>query len=228
MNKKYLFKKIKSVFLIVTLAAMIFASMSVGVVGAVGPTIFINEIHYDNTGTDTGEAIEIAGPASTNLNGWSLVLYNGANSKVYHTKALSGIIPNQQGGFGTLYYAINPIQNGAPDGIALVDNTDTVIQFLSYEGSFTANDGPANGMTSTNIGVSESGSTLAGHSLQLTGTGTTYDDFTWSSPAANTFGSLNTGQTFETGEEIPEFPTLALPIMAVIGLMFLYQRRRGK
>ena len=28
-----------------------------------GQTAFINEIHYDNTGKDTGEAIEIAGPA---------------------------------------------------------------------------------------------------------------------------------------------------------------------
>ena len=38
------------------------------------------------------------------------------------------------------------LQNGAPDGFALVkDETDemgeTVVQFLSYEGSFTAVDG---------------------------------------------------------------------------------------
>ncbi len=42
-----------------------------------GPAVFINEIHYDNAGTDTGEAVEIAGPAGTDLTGWSLVLYNG-------------------------------------------------------------------------------------------------------------------------------------------------------
>jgi len=29
-------------------------------------------------------------------------------------------------------------------------------------------------------------------------------------------------------EQIPEFPTVALPIISVIGLMFLFQRRRGK
>ena len=29
------------------------------------PTVFINEIHYDNTGADAGEFIEIAGPAGT-------------------------------------------------------------------------------------------------------------------------------------------------------------------
>ena len=46
-------------------------------------SVFINEIHYDNTGTDAGEAIEIAGPAGTNLAGWSIVLYNGAGGASY-------------------------------------------------------------------------------------------------------------------------------------------------
>ena len=41
---------------------------------ATAQTVFINEIHYDNAGTDAGEAIEIAGPAGTNLTGWSVVL----------------------------------------------------------------------------------------------------------------------------------------------------------
>jgi len=40
--------------------------------------VFVNELHYDNAGTDAGEAIEVAGPAGTDLAGWSLVLYNGS------------------------------------------------------------------------------------------------------------------------------------------------------
>src|SRR6185503_2244417 len=74
-------------------------------------SVFVNEIHYDNTGTDAGEAIEIAGPAGTNLSGWSLVLYNGAGGAAYDTRALSGTIPNQQAGFGTLSftYPVNGI-----------------------------------------------------------------------------------------------------------------------
>ncbi|RMG94041.1 MAG: ExeM/NucH family extracellular endonuclease [Chloroflexi bacterium] len=161
-------------------------------------TVFINEIHYDNSGTDTGEAIEIAGPAGTDLTGWSLVLYNGSTGLTYSTTTLNGTIPNQQNGFGTvsISYPTNGIQNGAPDGIALVDATNTVVQFLSYEGTFTAGDGPAAGMTSMDIGVSESSSTAAGDSLQLTGTGSTYEDFTWASAMPNTFGAVNTGQTF--------------------------------
>src|SRR5690606_35449458 len=31
--------------------------------------VFINEIHYDNTGTDAGEFVEVAGPAGTDLAG---------------------------------------------------------------------------------------------------------------------------------------------------------------
>ncbi len=73
-------------------------------------TVFINEIHYDNVGVDLGEAVEIAGPAGTNMSGWSIVRYNGTNPAsgvVYTTPAanenLSGTIPNLGGtGYGVL------------------------------------------------------------------------------------------------------------------------------
>ncbi|PQJ95205.1 hypothetical protein CXB77_13085 [Chromatium okenii] len=165
------------------------------------PIVFINEIHYDNISTDTGEAIELFGTAGTDLTGWSLVLYNGADSELYDinsTKLLLGTFGNQNNsGFGTLVfnYPQDGIQNGAPDGIALVNNLNTVVQFLSYEGSFTAVGGSANGLPSTNIDVSESNATPVGHSLQLTGTGNQYSDFIWASSGASTFGSFNTGQT---------------------------------
>ena len=34
---------------------------------AAGQSIFINEVHYDNKGKDSGEYVEIAGPAKTDL-----------------------------------------------------------------------------------------------------------------------------------------------------------------
>ena len=171
--------------------------------------VFINEIHYDNTGTDTGEAIEVAGPAGTDLTSWSLVLYNGSTGALYNTTALSGVIANQQGGFGTVAfsYPTNGIQNGSPDGIALV-NGSSVEQFLSYEGAFTAVDGPASGLTSTDIGVAESSGTAIGDSLQLAGTGSAYGDFTWAVPQPSTFGAVNAGQTFGAGG--PVMPTLVI------------------
>ncbi|MCZ6456475.1 MAG: multifunctional 2',3'-cyclic-nucleotide 2'-phosphodiesterase/5'-nucleotidase/3'-nucleotidase, partial [Actinobacteria bacterium] len=136
-----------------------------GAARAAGPAIFINEIHYDNAATDTGEAFEIAGPAGTSLAGWSVVLYNGNGGASYNTVNLAGTIPNQQGGFGTLSFAQAGIQNGAPDGLALVEAGSTVIEFLSYEGTFVAVGGPADGMSSVDIGVSESSSSPVGDSL---------------------------------------------------------------
>lgn len=160
-------------------------------------TIFINEFHYDNTGTDTGEFIEIAGPAGTDLTNYSIVLYNGSGGAVYDTDAFSGTIPNQQNGYGTaaISYPSNGIQNGSPDGIALVGPSG-LIQFLCYEGTFTAVGGAAAGQTCTDIGVIEGGSDSIGQSLQLSGSGSTYGDFRWMAPSANTLGQPNTGQTF--------------------------------
>ena len=160
-------------------------------------SVFVNELHYDNASTDSGEAIEIAGPAGTDLGGWSIVLYNGNGGAVYRTTALSGVLGDQQGGFGTMVvnYPTNGIQNGSPDGIALVNASSAVVQFLSYEGSFTAVGGPANGMISADIGVSEASSTPIGQSLQLGGSGADAGDFSWMPAAANTFGAPNTDQT---------------------------------
>src|SRR5690606_18346488 len=134
--------------------------------------IFINEIHYDNVGTDEGEFVEIAAPAGTDLSSYSLVFYNGANGQQYSTLVLSGIVADQGNSFGTAAFALpaNGIQNGGPDGVALVGG-DGVVLFLSYEGTFDAVDGPAAGTTSTDIDVRESGSTPVGASLQLSGTG---------------------------------------------------------
>ncbi|BAY80682.1 alkaline phosphatase [Calothrix parasitica NIES-267] len=164
-------------------------------------TVFINEFHYDNSGADTNEFIEIAGAAGTDLTGWSIVLYNGNNGTVYNTENLSGTIPDQSNGFGTVAVDISGIQNGSPDGIALVDNNNNVVQFLSYEGSFIAVGGPADGITSTDIGVSQPGSTPVDSSLQLQGEGSEDSDFNWVAvDGSNTKGSINASQTFSDGD----------------------------
>jgi predicted extracellular nuclease len=167
--------------------------------------VFINELHYDNTGTDTGEFIEIAGPAGTDLTGWSIVLYNGNNGSVYNSIMLDQALQDQGNGSGFLKitYPTNGIQNGSPDGLALIDDTGTVIQFLSYEGSFAAVGGPADGFISEDIGVSESSSTPVGYSLQLSGTGIEYEDFSWSDPRPETLETVNTDQMFSDVDNPP-------------------------
>ncbi|MGB0186398.1 MAG: T9SS type A sorting domain-containing protein [Flavobacteriaceae bacterium] len=159
-------------------------------------TVFINELHYDDAGADAEEGVEIAGPAGTSLATYTITAYNGNGGASYKTESLSGVIPDLNNtGYGTVFFPISGLQNGAPDGIAL-DNNGTLIQFLSYEGSFAATNGVASGVTSTDIGVAETSSTADGESLQLTGSGTTYENFTWSGPTTNTYDAINTGQTF--------------------------------
>ena len=187
---------------------------------AVPTPIFINEIHYDNTGGDVGEAVEVAGPAGTDLTGYSLVPYNGNGGGTYApTVNLLGTLEDQEGGLGTATFSIAGLQNGAPDGIALVAPGDVVLQFLSYEGSFDATNGPASGMTSTDIGVSESGSDPVGESLQLTGVGTTYEDFTWAGSATSSFGAPNTGvgQVFGAGGNAPVLADCGAALTALDG-----------
>lgn len=124
----------------------------------------IAEIHYDNPGADVGEGIEIAGPAGAAVDGWSLALYNGSDGGVYRTVRLSGRL-----GQGAQWVGVDGLQNGAPDGLALVAPDGEVRQFLSYEGAFVATDGPAAGRRSSDVGAAQDDETPPGHSLQLTG-----------------------------------------------------------
>jgi predicted extracellular nuclease len=73
-------------------------------------------------------------------------------------------------------------------------------------------------MLSTDIGVAESGSGLVGDSLQLTGAGFVYDDFTWAADSPNTFGAINTDQVFgePPSSTNPEGIGLATPELVYI------------
>lgn len=187
--------------------------------GALPDDIFLNEFHYDNVGDDTGEFIEIAvGTGYTGfLSDISVVLYNGDNATngvPYNTLNLSTAfsLSGTYGGYGLFVANLpaNGIQNGPRDGFAIVrTSTSEVLQFLSYEGTFTAGSGPAAGMTSTSVGVSQNAETVGIASLGLTGTGDEASDFTWAkSTGAYTKGTPNEGQTFV----LPAVPSQGLAI----------------
>ncbi|KAG6555634.1 hypothetical protein Mapa_002870 [Marchantia paleacea] len=164
---------------------------------------WINELHYDNAGADVDEFIEVVMGRDVDPTNLKVVLYNGG--KEYRSLSMGDSkvfskVDNISDGF-SLYVARFPsalLQNGPGDGLALVDEGKTsvqVIQTLSYEGSYKAVDGPANGQESVDIGVEEGSNTPVGSSLGLMGTGNKYGDFKWSiyrlgaSP-----GALNPGQ----------------------------------
>ena len=145
----------------------------------------ISEFHYDNTGADAGEQVEVSAPAGTDLSGWRVVLYNGSGGASYATLNLTGIVPATCDTRGVVVLPAVGMQNGPPDGLALVDAGGALIEFLSYEGVFAATNGAALGLMSVDIGVLEVGTEPLGTSLARDAAGI------WSGPAANTFGACN-------------------------------------
>ena len=141
---------------------------------------FISEIHYDNAGLDSGEAVEVSADPGTDLSGWRVLLYNGNGGASYSDRPL-GVVPAS--GAVVLSYPADGIQNGSPDGLALVGADGAVVEFLSYEGVMTATAGPAAGRTSVDIGVLETGAEPVGQSLQR------QDDGSFAGPSQNTFGT---------------------------------------
>ena len=159
---------------------------------------WINEFHYDNASSDEGEFVEVVleDASSYDLSLFTILLYNGSDGETYgssHTldSFTEGITEN---GFTIFYKNISGIQNG--DDAFSLDYNGTLIQFISYEGTFTAVGGPADGILSTDVGLEETTSTPVGESLQLSGVGTNYSEFTWEEPAVETKGALNAGQNF--------------------------------
>lgn len=201
-------EKVYKIFSLLTLAIMV--SMTVTAQNA-----WINEIHYDDASTDQDEFIEVVieNPGNYTLSLFEVYLYNGNGGATY--TPLYNLSEFTQGatiGNFTIYYKyypVNGIQNGAPDGMALAYNGTLIPgQFLSYEGTFAAVGGPADGLTSVDIGVLEAGEP-EGLSLQLSGTGTLYSAFAWEMPATATPGNLNNNQSF-SGSPLPEpsnYPT---------------------
>ena len=157
-------------------AAIGTAAVSMAVVGmpplaqAAPPanTPYLSEFHYDNDGGDVGEFVEVHLPPGTSSADLSVVLYNGSNGQTYDTDALPSVTAVDEAAVAVVDYAPNGIQNGAPDALALVRGSGpsaVVLEFLSYEGTLTATNGPAAGLTSEDIGQQESGSEPAGLSL---------------------------------------------------------------
>jgi len=185
---------------------------------------WINEVHYDNDGADQNEFVEVVAPSSwQDVSDLSLTLYNGSNGSAYGGPvALSDFTPGETVEGFTFYSHELTMQNGGPDGLALSRGTN-VLQFLSYEGTFTATDGPAQGLLSTDMGVEEPSTTPLGWSLQLAGVGDSYLDFAWQGPLLSSVGGLNSGQS-----GVPEPASLIMWLVFAGSPLVFYRRWRPK
>ena len=183
--------------------------------GVLPADVFVNELHYSNASTDEGEFVEVVvGPGfSGALADIDLILYNGANGLMDGSPhSLDSFVLGTTTSSGHRIYSklIPGIQNGSPDGLALVVD-GVVASFLSYEGSFVGSEGPALGLTSTNIGVTQSDNEPVGkNALGLSGSGGVSADFAWTKFTGidHSPGAPNSGQTFS----IPGLPPQGLAI----------------
>jgi large repetitive protein len=101
-----------------------------------GRTIVVNELDYDQVGADGGGFVELRnnGSAAADLAGLALVLVDGSDGQEYDREALTGMLA------AGAHLAVDiEAQNGAPDGVALIDTaTGGLLDALSYEGAIAA------------------------------------------------------------------------------------------
>jgi len=157
--------------------------------------LFINEIDYDQTGDDTGEFVEIAGPAGTYSN-VTLDHYNGNGGALIWTYPLPEFtLSDESGGFGFYVFGVagvpnldfefsGSIQNGPPDGLELKVN-GIIVDAIAWEGEMTDSEGnPMESMTGDFSGIDSSASR------------TGMDNSPWEYGPYSP-GEVNTNQTFD-------------------------------
>lgn len=211
------------------------AAIGLTVTGIQASPVWVNEFHYDNIGSDTGEFIEIF--VSSSFTGTTaditLQLYNGSDDELYgssdtfvvSTDFSKGDDVGSLGSFYSISLPSNGLQNGGPDGMILWDtNNNVLLDGFSYEGTMgPLGDGLGVGENLSDIGVFQSNSTTqAGSSVYLTGSGSSSTDFTWTfdDGGVNTQNSLNVGQSI-----IPE-PSVAALALIGVGFIARFLRRR--
>ena len=145
----------------------------------------------DNKGKDVNEFVEIGCNQEIDVTGYKIILINGADGLPYKIVHLSGICSPSGDQF--IFEKVR-LQNG-PDGIAILDPKDRVIEFITYEGFFKV---VYNGifLRPNVLEVSEARDTKKGLSIQKTGSGCQGRDFEWKSePTQSSPGKVNVGQT---------------------------------
>lgn len=117
--------------------------------------IVINEVDYDQAGTDNAEFVELLNVSANtiNLTNLALIFMDGARNSEYRRVDLDGtlspgeylvigssnVVANAGARIIRFRQSANTIQNGGPDGLALVNTiSHQILDALSYEGAITA------------------------------------------------------------------------------------------
>ena len=125
----------------------------------IAPSVVINEIDYDQVGSDTAEFVELYNPTATNvsLTNIVLVLIDGSSTSEYMRVSFTNVLgagqylvvglesvvtqlPANVPGV-TISGPFPPLQNGGPDGVLLLMINGPrigVVDALSYEGELSA------------------------------------------------------------------------------------------
>lgn len=163
---------------------------------------------------------EVAVPAGTDVSGYSIAIYN-ASGVLQTTMAFPA--PN-----ATLYgqdvytfdeFTPGGVEYGASEAIALIDDTGTVVQFVSFEGkTVSPTTGPAAGETSTSLGFLNSGETFettddgASYNAQSTPNRGTISCFAAGTLIETPFG-LRHVETLRAGDLVTTIDNGAMPII---------------
>jgi large repetitive protein len=91
----------------------------------------LNEVDYDQVGADADGFVEIynAGSEAADLSGHALVFVDGGDGQEYLRRPLTGTLAA-----GAYLVVTADAQNGAPDGLALLNGDKQLLDALSYEG----------------------------------------------------------------------------------------------
>jgi len=187
-------------------------------------------MHYDNEGSDEGQFVEVAAPYGSDVSGLALDFYE-ADGTIYQSKSMTEFAEGETASGLTFWsLQLDSMLNG-PNGIALVneaavastrnfDDSEVVIEFISYGGTILATEGHASGFTSIDIGVqemTEDDPTPVGFSLQKGGEGCSGADFVWqASSFARTPGSNNEGMSVTCPDGIDTTaPPTATPVCTI-------------
>ncbi|MBL0043183.1 MAG: lamin tail domain-containing protein [Flavobacteriales bacterium] len=149
-------------------ANAVIATHTIAIISDDAPQLRINEVDYDNAGTDNAEWVELknTGAAALNIAGFVVQLVNGTPviPAVYKSIVLPSFVLPAGG-----YYVIgnnatipnlnllqtpatDMIQNGSPDAVALRDPSNNLIDAFSYEGNTGA---PYTEGTGTGVATSD-------------------------------------------------------------------------